>query len=659
MTTNKTPPSTACPSTGLEAWTVCSVLTAITLLWALYAGKNVSWDVINHHLYLPFSLVTGRFQTDLFAAGPQSYQNPLGYLPFYALLNMGVPDWLVGTLLALTHAAAAGAVYGLASQIWGPAPDARFWRITAAAAAWIAPIFLILVGTSSPDALTNVMVLWALWAALRPRNKAAWRAALLSGALLGLAFAVKPSNAVFVLSVGAVVALRAALGQASRWHLMAFGSAAGTSALLAMGMWSAWLWSTFGNPLFPLFNQLFASPYAPAAPIVATRFLPTGASDYILRLWDLVRFQRYISTEAFAPDLRPMVLAGLLACTAALLTWRQRWWWAQRAVWARVDVQLAVFVVLSYVLWLKTSGNARYAVPLFMVCGLLLVRACQAALPRRVARVVVGLVLALQILYYVGEGEHRFVPAPWTGGPYLDARVPQRLQNEPFLHLSIGVLTSASVAPYLNHGGALVNVIGQMSLPVSGALGVALQERLSNWQGRTRFLFRSQSEVAPAPQSLARQTMDATVYRLGLQVDWSDCEAVWFESDPTRLSGPTGGITMNEIEMPLLSCRAMPRVTSDATYEQQHATADRVFAAVEALCPRLFAPIPFVSEYRASGSWQRFYMNADASATVSLERGVFISPSRSTKRQALGSVDDVLAGRAYLPCDLLSIPNPQ
>ena len=63
-----------------------------------------SWDVFNHHYYIPFAWMTGRIDADFFGAGPQSYQNPLGYLPFYARVRTGAPDWLVGMALTLQAA---------------------------------------------------------------------------------------------------------------------------------------------------------------------------------------------------------------------------------------------------------------------------------------------------------------------------------------------------------------------------------------------------------------------------------------------------------------------------------------------------------------------------------------------------------------------------
>lgn len=186
-----------------------------SLIWTLWAGKDMGWDLYNHHLYLPFSLLSGRYEVDLYAAGPQSYQNPLGYLPFYLMsVVANWPAWLVGVMLALIHSIAVIVVYLLASRLWSGDAHRELWAVMAAAMAWISPAFLVVAGTSSTDPLMAVLVLLALLIVAGAEDRLEHGAAFKAGLLLGCAFALKQSNAVFALSVGAVVVWRALMGQA-------------------------------------------------------------------------------------------------------------------------------------------------------------------------------------------------------------------------------------------------------------------------------------------------------------------------------------------------------------------------------------------------------------------------------------------------------------
>src|SRR3954470_12026301 len=95
--------------------------------WGMAAGKDVSWDVVNHHLYLPFLWMSGREHSDLFGAGGQSYQNPLGYFTLYALFSAGVPSWIIGVLLSATHALVVWPLDRIARLFWPENTSEQFW----------------------------------------------------------------------------------------------------------------------------------------------------------------------------------------------------------------------------------------------------------------------------------------------------------------------------------------------------------------------------------------------------------------------------------------------------------------------------------------------------------------------------------------------------
>lgn len=621
--------------------------------WTILVGKDLSWDVLNHHVYLPFSLLSGRFATDLFAAGPQSYQNPLGYLPFYALLSSNFPDWLVGIFLASLHAAAVWPLWRIAGLIWPDGERDRWWRVMGIAMAWIAPSFLLAAGTSSVDPLTNVLVLWAL--ALDLDQRRTCRSSAAAGGLLGLAFAIKPTNAVFVIACAAVILHQAGVSRAAIRGLVAFFAAAGLAALLTLGPWAWWLWSEFRSPFFPLFNQWFGSKYAPTQPIIADRFLLGGPGDLIHRVWAFIRPNGMVHTEARAPDLRPAALAlsllGLAAEAGLARVRGARGRISQPSDHPRHETSLLIFLGVAYLLWMATSGNSRYALPWFMVVGLALVRTMQRLLPRRPARIVLGVLFALQVLNYGFNGTYRFgTPVRWSGGSYVGIEAPRRLRDQPFLHLSLGTPSHAVVAPALHHDGALINVTGIFSIPNDGPLGEKLRQRLNQWQGRIRVLSVGRVPVgdgAEARQFRARS--DRVVYRFGLQIDWGDCEPIRLPMRPAGTSAEAEGDLRATPGIPLMSCRAVARTSVDPHYDEDRLHAEQAFHVLESQCPRVFGPPPMATNADL-GAWRRFYMNSDARAIVSPTEGVSVSTFSSWKVAFLGSMDDVIAGRGKPAC---------
>ncbi len=641
------------PAPRAERVATCTAAAALITVWTLWVGKDVSWDVFNHQLYLPFSLVSGRYATDLFAAGPQSYQNPLGYLPFYGLVAVGLPSWLIGCLLALAHASAAWPLHQIACALWGNGPAERATRCMAVAAAMTAPTFLIVAGTSSVDPLCGCLVLLALVPGLAPQPRR--RDWLWGGLALGLAIAIKPTNLAFALAIGVMLAMRGATREMAWAELACFVSAAAAALLLGAGYWSAWLWRSFDSPVFPLFNQFFQSPFAPAGPTVAGRFLPRTALDYVTRPLELAEFRSFTSTEGFAPDIRPAF--ALLMPGAWLVRWAVRKHAASVSVTVssilrRADLRLTVFTLVAYLLWMATSGNSRYAVALFLVIGLQMARAVQAALPHRYVGLFIGAVVAGQLVYYVKDGDHRYFAVPWDKHPFFSVNAADRLVREPFLHISIGVQSFAAVAPYLNHGGALINAVGQFSLPMDGKLGERLIAKLGQWQGKTRFLFHKPPKLdEPETAEAARQKIDRLTYRLRLLVEWTDCEPIVLESDAITDSGRT---TTKDVEngprtTTLLSCKAVARNDVDPELDKALIRADKVYSLIEHQCPKIFGPVPLATDI-GDNVFQRRYANYDVRVSISPNEGVTLTHFRSLSAISMGSIEHVIGNGGIDAC---------
>ena len=623
----------------------------------MFAGKDVSWDVINHQLYLPFSWVTGRFRTDLFGAGGQSYQNPLGYFPIYALITLGLPAWVIGVVLSAVHALVLWPLSRIARVIWPRDNDEDFWwRVLAIALCCVAPIFLIHDGTASTDPLTSLFILWAVALSLErgQANVADRRLAFRVGACLGLATAVKMSNAVFAVALVLVWLLKWIVGQADLGRFIAFAFGMIAAFALGAGAWMFWLWHDFDNPIYPLYNNVFHSPFASQEPLIFHRFVPLTALAALRRVWELATLSSYVSFEGFLPDIRPIL--ATLAAVAALLALAVRGGWrrmAHRETWAAPGLQLAVSLVLMGGLWIRTSGNQRYGIALFMLIGVALVRSVQLVLPRKVGKVLLLTALTLQIAYFLVASEYRFGGTSWDGGPYLTYRVPERLRLQPFLHLTIGTQTNASVALFLDPRGALANPIGGMALPTTGPLGDRFESLLTQWRGRTRLLFVAPQSVTPKEVQFSQQGLRDLLYRLGLDVDWSDCEKI----DVLLQGEAPDSAVIKAPDRRLLSCAVLYRSERDTAIDQQRVRAEQVFAIMEAACPSLLGPPPLASEYGAH-TWQRQYLNSEARLSVSLRDGVSISHFRRIHDSYFGSIDDVLNHRNLIQCPQIEYQTP-
>lgn len=644
---------------------IVTLLVAATLVWVLLAGKDLGWDTLNHHFYLPFAWASDRLQADFFGAGPQSYQNPLGYWPAYSMVRAAWPSWAVGTVLALIHAANSVLCFAIARRLWGRSPEATLWCALAAALAWLAPVFLQMVGTTSVDPLGSAAVLAAVLCLLASSDgKARALSSAGAGLLLGVAVGIKLSSAVFALAGFALMLWRWRGGRATPVLVAAFVAGGAVGGVASMAWWSWQLWQQFGNPVFPLYNNIFKSPVAPEVAVLAQRFMPQAPWDYLSRLWEMAELKRFVYTEVFLPDLRPLAALALLMLVG-MRAGISRLRASDRGdvKWRPLDGDLLVFLAISYVLWIKTSGNGRYMLAWFLLIGVVLARWAWVALPASWARVSLMGVMVAQAAYTLSAAEIRAAGEPWDDQPYLKVHVPERLRQTPFLHLSLGLNTHASLAMFLHPEGRMMNPIGQMSLPMEGAAGAEVSSRLQAWAGRTRVLFPMARPSGPVNASLLAQSSSETLYRFGLDVDWRDCE--WIVIDVTTAERGSWFVWMHpELARgsptpvrELASCLVKQSAFTWTEFEAEQRLAADVYRKVEQACPLLYGP-PGMATDRNTGRWRRFYANTDTNVFVSREDGVIASNARGYVDRYLGSVEDVLAGRGTIDCTMWRLATP-
>ena len=156
------------------------------------------------------------------------------------------------------------------------------------------------------------------------------------------------------------------------------------------GAWALRLWERFGNPIFPLANQLFRSPYFEPVYSRDYRFAANDAWDYLRPPLDIAlgRMERF--QEIGARDGRYLLLAVGLFAFAALALARMRRWSALFSTRSTGSVVL-VYWLTGYLVWATVFYYYRYMTTLELVAPLALVVVVRALVP---VRVIVPAVLA-------------------------------------------------------------------------------------------------------------------------------------------------------------------------------------------------------------------------------------------------------------------------
>lgn len=639
--------------------------TALALLVSYLLGKDMNWDTLDYHFYAGFSALHDRFGMDYFAAGSQSYFNPYVYVPFYLLASSGLPAIAVASILAVVQSGILWLTYELALRV-APTRDGRVRVVVAICSALFAfanPILLNLFGSSYADVITAELVLggWLLLltAVRTPRAKYV----VAAGLILGATSALKLTNSVHALSA-AVLLLFIPLGWRARSrHIAAFVAALAVSFLLVCLPWSIRLEQHFGNPLFPLFNQIFRSPQFPVARMLDFRFIPDSFAAALWRPFAIADPVFLVDDESQSPDVRYAVL--FIAAVLLLFYWGRRVYRYGRlapipdsrpdsAVEVRSLAALGSGFAVDWILWLTASGNGRYFIPLACVAGVLAVALiCRLPGVPKIRNYVLAIVLGSQCLQLCLGTVYRTHIA-WDHRPWFEVRLPTSLPRTPALYLSYGVQSNAFVVPFLPPGSGFVNVAGDYPLAGSGANGAAVAALMRKYWPRVRVLARDDRAQDKRMPVISGMTAAAdALLPFELRPATSDCSTIAIPDEGgqellfehTQLTGKThSAAPIPDRVIPesstgyLTTCPAVTnpaRVQSTPAEQQANLALDRL----EDACPRLFQPARPVTQYYGDARqdiWARRYLNTNLTAWVTRGWVEFVDPIRGGTATYIG-----------------------
>ena len=395
---------------------LAAVLLLVYPLWAIAHGQDVNYDARNYHLYASLAFLTNSYGQDLLPGGVQTFLNPLASLP--AALLYHASAWLgpllPTLLLALLQGLTLVVLYWISLRLL---QGERLLAFLATLFGGTAPLVLSEAGNTMADLTLSLLSCTSLALAISVAGEGASRSRLgrmaLAAGLAGAAVGIK-LTLMFTLPLLALLLVLAPSRPADwrLWLRQVAGEAAitGVALLLSVSLFVSPQISTAyrytGNPVFPLLNSIFRSPFHENVNASDWRFKPDSLSSFLLApVFDF--------TDSFYPDFSPergiqtrrceiryRDLRSLLWVAATLLllllpTWRRR---LTPVSWA-----LLLGLPLSYGFWLASAGIGRYAIPLQLLLGLPVALACQAigsdrsspAKPWRIPAVLLSGLLAL------------------------------------------------------------------------------------------------------------------------------------------------------------------------------------------------------------------------------------------------------------------------
>jgi len=503
-------------------------------LLTLGFGQDDNWDFRNYHLYAPFALVHGKVGLDLAPGAWQSYFNPTLDLLYYGLQSI-LPGPLAGLVMGLLHGVNALLLLAIARIVLASVPGTSSRRapLLLTLAGCMGCAFFSQLGNSMGDNMTALCVLGALlivlrhWQELLRADARSVALALLAGLLLGAGTGLKLTNAVYALALclallGGGGGLVAPLARAAGFGVGVLGGIA-----LTAGHWYWRMWTQFGNPLFPQFNDLFKAPLAAPIGIGDTRWLPQGWTEKLL--WPFV----FALNPSRVTEIRmhlwlwPLLYLAFLALALV-------WWRARRDPaaprWPEPVRLLLRFFVLAYLGWQLLFSIYRYLVPLELLAPLVLWLLVDRLLAPRLARRSVAALLVLAVLLALPTPH--WGRAPWSRQAF-SVDTPTWRQPE-----QVMVLTTQAPVGWYTAGFpaqvAFASVGG--SFPGSPAYDERVRSMLRQRSGPYYLLLTSnrpdparpasaaRRQAAQAEDDAARAQAAPSLARLGWQLAPAGCE---------------------------------------------------------------------------------------------------------------------------------------
>lgn len=357
------------------------ILLAFGMALSVSRGQDAAWDLKNYHLYNAWAFLHGRLGTDIAAAGLQSYFNPLPDLPYFWLgsgLLASAPR-VLAAYQGIWFGALAFVLLRIALRYDEQAGRSPGWQTVAAVGIGITgSMTWSQAGLSTNEVPLALLVLCGYFVAmpvapgiddLHARHG---RRVVIAGLLCGLAAGLKPTAIVY--SPALAFAVWAATGFRLRGLRLAagLGVAAFVGFVIAYGAWGVALDRLTGNPIFPMFNQVFHSPWMPADSATDRQFMPRSIMQALFYPFWWLRSNDTQGGNTFADARYALAMLALAVC--ALVAFVRR----REAPLIANNAFLFSFVGIAYLLWLALYSILRYAVPVEALTGLVVVTAVRA-----------------------------------------------------------------------------------------------------------------------------------------------------------------------------------------------------------------------------------------------------------------------------------------
>jgi len=491
-------------------------------LVSLHLGKDFNWDFQNYHWYNGYAFVQGRLDVDIAPAFLQTHFNPLIDAAYYILSTTFSERW-AGFLLGGFQGLNFWLVFALLQTVLSPRAGAVMrWVIPAAGMCLAAgmPMVQIQAGRTFHDNTTAVFVLCSLLLLLRLDRvrSVQWKrvSLLLAGCAAGAVAGMKLTNVVFAFGLIAAAAAVPGTGPARGIRVFFFCIAAGVGLLASSGVWMWTLWTKFGNPLFPYFNNLFQSPYTFPVSFSGQQWARNSLMDDIILPYKFASDTRVAGEWWYQAPALAVIYSSILIAASVWLFRRLAKSKGPSLFWCRTNGQpvLWIFLLVSYVAWINLLAIYRYLVVFELLVPLILLICVD--LVFRGPRIVLTVWLAALVATVATTKTFHHGRIPWPDKHY-EVTIPGGVVGEnDLVIMPDDEAPLAHVIPSFPPGVRFIRIAGHLSYPHHDyQIGRDAREAIENHTGSLLVLGTLQNGLFP-PELITLYRKRLRYFNLGM-----------------------------------------------------------------------------------------------------------------------------------------------
>lgn len=350
-------------------------------------GMDGFWDTANYHVFIGWSLLVARYGEFGAAAQYHSYLNPvidgLNYLFFFAHPYLGAAFHSVFYLIF------AYILFKIIRELIYEDVKIPLLAMIGCIVGVTGAMTVSLFGSWTNENIVAVPVLIGLYALLKGVKQEALLFFLFAGISFGVAAGLKLTAAHYV--VGAIFACIISCPRPK--SILFFLIGIGLGFLLADGYFMYVRWSLTENPVFPLANNIFNSPYYPDGWKSFSKFEPSRIF-YYLSLPVVWLSSGDFSEASTVRDGR--LLLGYFGIVLIVV------YFFKLKTIDRQKLALVAFFVFSFIAWILAFRIYRYLIVLEALSGVLLVVGLSSIFSRVSEKVPLLIaIMALPFLWYV------------------------------------------------------------------------------------------------------------------------------------------------------------------------------------------------------------------------------------------------------------------